>query len=122
MTPTDAEHDAADGSYGFQVDVRSDGPEVSLELLGRLDIAAAPTFRGCLDEIDDDVRTVVLDLAMLEFIDSSGVGELVRLRRACEVDYRVLILRDPQPRVAYVLELTGLDRLVCTPPGGSEPD
>jgi anti-anti-sigma factor len=53
----------------------------------------------------------VLDLSDLTFIDSSGISLLVV---ALGQD-RAVTLRNPQPFVSRVLELTGLDHLVERP-------
>jgi anti-sigma B factor antagonist len=52
---------------------------------------------------------VVLDLAGVTFIDSSGLGALVQLANLGRDSERPVVLRDPSVRVMRVLELTALD-------------
>lgn len=70
---------------------------------------------------------VVLDLAGLSFIDSSGIGALVRLRRRGGGSNESLVIRRLHPRVASRLIRTGLLEFVTVgtgpeeePPGGVE--
>lgn len=49
-----------------------------LHLAGELDLATGPRFRMAIDDLrDGTVATLVLDLARLTFIDSSGLHEIV---------------------------------------------
>jgi anti-sigma B factor antagonist len=88
--------------------VRSDalGSGAILHLIGELDLATAPQ----LDEVMAATKAehIVLDLTDLSFIDSSGISLLV----VALSDQRDVTLRNPQPNVSRVLELTGLDHLV----------
>jgi anti-anti-sigma factor len=52
---------------------------------------------------------VVLDLAQVPFVDSAGVGALVRLQTALATKGRRLILANPVPAVANELHLRDLD-------------
>ncbi|MGZ4147926.1 MAG: STAS domain-containing protein [Actinomycetota bacterium] len=72
-------------------------------LLGELDMASAERFaRDALAGLDghDDL---VLDLSGLSFVDSTGVRAFLQLAKT--VDPKTVVLRNPQPSVAYLLEL-----------------
>lgn len=51
---------------------------------------------------------LVLSLAGLTFIDSTGISELLRIRQVLEERGQGLELHDPSPAVHRVLEITGL--------------
>lgn len=68
-------------------------------------IALAPTWRAALQEGD-----VVLDLAATSFIDSSGVGFLVRLRKQALQNQRQLILTHVQPPILRAFMLMKIER------------
>ncbi len=53
-------------------------------------------------------RTVILDLAGLEFIDSSGLAALVRARQHARRAGRDLLLAAPQQQVLRMLAITRL--------------
>lgn len=64
---------------------RPEGDTVRIRLEGELDIDTLPELVAALDSADP-VATVVLDCEALDFIDSTGVGYLLRwgLRRKTE--------------------------------------
>ena len=53
---------------------------------------------------------VVVELAELAWADTSVMLDLMILARRLRMQDRVLVLRDPQPQIAALLELVGLDR------------
>ena len=81
----------------------------TLILDGSIDLV---TRQALLDEghaILEQGGGLVLDMAEVDFIDSTGLGALVELARAAKAQgSRVLIARS-SPRVARVLEFSGLD-------------
>lgn len=56
----------------------------------------------------DGATTLVLDLAGVNFIDSTGVGVLVQLAGEATDHERGFIIRQPSGRVTRILEITGL--------------
>jgi anti-sigma B factor antagonist len=80
---------------------------VSLE--GELDLAAAPQLRECLvGLVEGGATDIVLDVARLEFIDSTGLSVLVMaFNRTRAVDGST-VLRNPSHSVLRLLEITGL--------------
>jgi anti-anti-sigma regulatory factor len=62
--------------------------------------------RALKSEADD----VVVDMADLTWADTSLMLDLMILARRLRVQDRTLVLRDPQPQIAALVELVGLDR------------
>jgi anti-anti-sigma factor len=56
-------------------------------------------------------RDVVVDLSELSFADSSLMLDLAALARRVRMAGGTVRLRSPQPHVARLIELVGLDRL-----------
>lgn len=83
-----------------------------LEVAGEVDVYTAPTLRDRItDLLDGGQRRLVVDLATVEFIDSTGLGVLVgALNRAKELGGE-LDLVCPQERVLKLLRITGLDHV-----------
>lgn len=59
--------------------------------------------------LEGRTSALVLDLAEVSFIDSTGIGTLVELGRDAEDAGAQLVIRHPSARVLRVLEMTGLD-------------
>lgn len=80
-----------------------------LAVSGELDLAAASSFEAELNRVlATDAERIVLDLASLEFIDSTGLSVLVRAQQRARESGRELGLVNPGPQVERLLHLTGL--------------
>jgi anti-sigma B factor antagonist len=80
---------------------------VLLVLGGELDLASAPELREHLEAaMDEGARRVVLDLAEVEFMDSSMLKELLRANAELETGGAKLVLAGPQPPTRRLLDLT----------------
>lgn len=95
----------------FRVEREQDGAVPRLRLIGEMDAGTIDVFRTAIVEVSESgTERVVLDLGELDFIDSTGLGGLVgALRRFRDLDGDVT-LANVRPRVAKLLELTGLDK------------
>jgi anti-anti-sigma factor len=91
----------------FSEDVRGDGLCV-VRPEGELDLAAVEEFidivRGSLDRC----TSVEIDLGAITFIDSSGLGALVRLRKEAEAKGASLYLTKVNSATDRLLRITGL--------------
>jgi anti-sigma B factor antagonist len=82
--------------------------------VGEVDIASAPE----LDELIEralraaSVGKVIIDLDLLEFIDSAGLGVLLRAAAAARCNGGRLRVRRPRPAVARLFEITGARALL----------
>ena len=99
----------------LEITVVPDGLTLTLQLDGELDFSTAGTFRSCLDHIDPAVRSVVVDLADLTFMDSTGIGCFVQARRDLAVGLRAFSVVNAPDRVRFVFDLTGLTELLLGP-------
>lgn len=78
----------------------------------RLDAAIARDLRSeILDCINSGTAThVIVDLESVDFMDSSGLGALVSVRKNIPADHEIEI-RNANDFVAKVLKLTKMDRV-----------
>jgi anti-sigma B factor antagonist len=85
-----------------------------LALDGEIDLVSAPDVRALLADIvnDHSTRAVVIDLAGVTFMDSSGVGALLSAYRPLKLQRRPLVVAQPQAIVARVLGITNIERLI----------
>jgi anti-anti-sigma factor len=83
-----------------------------IALIGELDLDGAPRLEEELLRVEaSDATAIVVDLAKLEFIDSTGIRLLLMAAERAQPNGRVTILRGPT-QVHRVFELTNLvDRL-----------
>ena len=93
----------------FGLRVSSNARNWTVHLAGQLDVAqsavlldAAMALRQC------DLAAVSFDLGQVTFLDSTGLGALLEVRRQGVA----LTLRNPQGRVRRLLDLVMIDGLV----------
>jgi anti-anti-sigma factor len=80
-----------------------------IRVAGEVDIATAPQITDTVHEaITAGAREVLLDMAEVTFLDSTGIGALLQIKHAAADHDVALGLVDPHPRVVRVLQLTGL--------------
>jgi anti-sigma B factor antagonist len=85
----------------------SDGSAVVV-VRGEVDMATAPQLRDTLlGIVDSGITTITIDCRGLEFLDSSGIGVLIAVRKSLGDD-GLLTLEAPPAHVRKVLELTGV--------------
>lgn len=83
---------------------------VVVRLGGELDLYNADAIRGTLVELAKEAPPrLVLDLAEVEFIDSTALGALIETRAALP-DKRGLLLAAPALETRRALHVSGLDR------------
>ena len=75
-----------------------------IAISGELDLASVESARSGIEEILVNPREVILDLAGLTFMDSSGIALLIQVNNRVE-SVSVINVR---PAVHRVLEATGL--------------
>ena len=83
-------------------------------LVGRLDVRGAATAREAQHEAlarGDGLLRV--DLSGVELLDATGLGVLVGTHRRARLQGREMVLCDAGPRVARLLALTRLDRIIA---------
>src|SRR5436853_7912705 len=75
---------------------RRDGDTHVVELIGELDIAGAPRLEEELVAAEaTDAASILVDLRSLEFIDSSGIRQLVMAADRSAGTGRLTIIRGP---------------------------
>ena len=96
--------------FGFSI-VHANGT-VRVAVRGEIDIATSDELRSALLALfDQGARQVTVDLAELGFIDSTGLGALIRVLKHYRQEGGDLKLARPTRPVAKVLEITNLTKL-----------
>lgn len=80
-----------------------------VRLSGAIDLTSAPELRGVLDDaIERGAERIVLDVAEVDFIDSSGLAVIALVaERLGNVE-----LRHPIAIVRRIIEVTGLSAII----------
>ncbi|CAN5647360.1 hypothetical protein BH10ACT1_BH10ACT1_07450 [soil metagenome] len=90
------------------------GPTATITLVGELDPATAPQLEAAVEELltDPAVKRIVLDLAGLTFLDSSGLRVFVTARQSLTERSGELALRGPSANTQRLLDITGLGEII----------
>lgn len=95
----------------FVVETRAGDPGV-LVVSGELDIATVDQLATeARTALDSATSVLVLDFSGVTFVDSTGLGALVRIRNEAERHGKRVDLVGVRREVRRVLELTGLSEL-----------
>jgi anti-sigma B factor antagonist len=88
-----------------------------LRPMGRLNMVASPAFKNQVEEtVAAGQNRIVVDLAEVTFIDSSGLGALIAgLKATRQADGDLRLAQVPE-QVMTVLRLTNLDRVLRAHP------
>jgi anti-sigma B factor antagonist len=97
----------------FKVEFADSAETCLIRLRGELDLDSAPVLDGEIDRvIAAAARPITIDLADLEFIDSTGLRCLLRAQRLSESNGVPMELLSPTGQVDLVLRLTGLRKVL----------
>jgi len=91
-----------------------DGNTCVLQIRGELDAVSVPEIRAELDRVvDERHRNVIVDLADLRVIDSSGVGALVSLYKRVRAAGGLITVTRLRDQPLAILRLLKLDRVLA---------
>lgn len=97
----------------MQVNVVKNAGTVDLKLSGRFDFNAHREFRGAYDPViaDAEVRSLNIDMAAVEYLDSSALGMLLMLRDKAGAANKALALVNVRGAVRQVLDIANFGKL-----------
>ncbi len=88
----------------------TDFPIVSIA--GEVDLSSAPTAYSLLWQTSNEgSRSLIINLEELEFMDSSGLQALLRLREKLRARKQRVVLVGGKPPITKLFKLTGFDQL-----------
>ena len=100
------------GEVELSVVTRREGVRTVISVTGEIDVYTAPTLRERLNElVADGEYHLVVDMAGVDFLDSTGLGVLVGgLKRARSHDGTLQLVCD-QEKILKVFRITGLTKV-----------
>jgi anti-sigma B factor antagonist len=98
-------------SSKLQIETTAAAEGAAVAVQGEVDLRSAPFLREqLLAWVRRSTGTVRIDLSRVPYMDSSGVGTMVFVKRETERAGRRIVLIGLQPRVRSVFEITHLDK------------
>jgi anti-sigma B factor antagonist len=81
--------------------------DTGLALAGEIDAYTAPALAEAIGRCDHTY--VMIDMAEVEFVDSSGLRVLIEAHQEAQAADRRIQLTNPSPAVSRLLEISGID-------------
>lgn len=86
--------------------------EAVVKIVGELDLSTAPRLRDALVDLSNQgARQITIDLAEMEFIDSTGLSVLLAAWRRMRENGGDLAVQSPSAAAMKVFEITGATRV-----------
>ncbi|MDO4562755.1 MAG: STAS domain-containing protein [Clostridia bacterium] len=83
-----------------------EGATLTLSLEGRLDTVTAPSLQAELENALDDVKTLVLDFAKLDYVSSAGLRIILAAQKKMNSQGN-MIIRNVNETIMEVFDITG---------------
>jgi anti-anti-sigma factor len=96
----------------FDARVVEEGGSVVVEVSGEVDLAVVDALWDAIEQAASRSARLVLDLRDMTFIDSSGLGVLVRAHLKMGQVREAVVLRSPNAAARRILDISGIDNLV----------
>lgn len=104
-------------THGLEIsEAENRGRTAVLRLKGRLDVKTSPILLQRVSEIEANGQNLVINLAEVTFMGSSGIGALLVIVEQFQEQAGVVRLASPSPAVEAVIKLLNLDRFLAVDP------
>ncbi len=109
------------GTGGLQIQYESRGSAVIVRPMGDIDLTASPLLRQELKRVQvGRPGRLVVDLAGVGYMDSSGVATLVEAMQIARKNSTRMVLCSMQDRVRSIFEIARLDSVFLIAPSSEE--
>jgi anti-anti-sigma factor len=105
----------------FEATVSQESDRLVVSLVGECDLSVRDEMTTALLAAVERSPVVVVDLAGVGFLDSSGLHGLVSAYNAAQEGNRLFYVVNARGVVAQLLELTGIGELLRAPAGTGQP-
>ena len=90
------------------INVERDFELVVLEITGRLDTTTAPNLDAVINELSEDIKELVFNMAELEYISSAGIRVILSAYKKMNQSGGIMRIEKANDMVREVFEMTGL--------------
>jgi anti-anti-sigma factor len=103
-------------SQAFSIDLVTEGTSVIITLSGELDMSTAAELTEFANArpFEPGTHEIVVDLSRITFLDCTGLGSLIDLKKRAVSEAKRFELRSIPPRVARLFDLSGIGSYFVT--------
>lgn len=97
----------------MDINISNAGGKAVIALSGRFDFTKQRDFKTSYDPLllSATVTGLEVDLAGIEYLDSSALGMLMLLRERAVAAGKTVVLKNPNPTVAQILDIANFKKL-----------
>jgi anti-anti-sigma factor len=98
---------------GMQISIQVVGDKVIIKLAGRFDFSEHRVIKATYEPLllQAEVKNLEIDLALIEYLDSSALGMLMLLRERAQTAGKSVVLSNPNQTVAQILDIANFRKL-----------
>jgi stage II sporulation protein AA (anti-sigma F factor antagonist) len=97
----------------MEIQIESRDERRIVHLRGKVTYEHCAELQARLDEmLDKDIREVVIDFKEVPFLDSSGIGEILRLYKLMRERHGELVLLNPNQKLRTLFTMYRFDRFM----------
>ena len=85
-----------------------------IKLAGRMDAQGAPEIEQKVMDHASSHRSIIVDMTAVDFLASVGIRTLLLVAKAVAKRGGKMVLLNPDPNIAKILEISGIDSLIPT--------
>ena len=82
-----------------------------IKVSGRFDFGVHQDFRKATELATQEIKTIVVDMANTDYVDSSALGMLLVLRDKVGDNKSAVLIKSAKPDVRKILEIANFDKL-----------
>ena len=97
----------------MEINISNENGRTVIGLSGRFDFSKQRAFKAAYDPVlqQDAVKTLEVNLARIEYLDSSALGMLMLLRERAVALGKNVVLSRPNDTVSQILEIANFKKL-----------
>ncbi|MBI3903642.1 MAG: STAS domain-containing protein [Nitrosomonadales bacterium] len=97
----------------MDIRVTTAGQTGTIHMSGRFDFNVHRAFREAYEPLvhQKDISSIELNLASVEYMDSSALGMLLMLRERAQVEKKEVVLSKPTDTVAQILDIANFAKM-----------
>jgi anti-anti-sigma factor len=84
---------------------------LTINISGRFDFGIHQEFRKATDQAENGVTTIIVNMARVDYLDSSALGMLLVLRDKVGENKSAVCIKNAKPEVRKILEIANFDKL-----------
>lgn len=97
----------------LNISVAKQPPDVEFKLTGELDMVSSDVLQEAINKLNmAELKSLTLSLSGLDFIDSTGIGQLISYHRSLKTKGVRFLVNNSNGEIEEVLQLIGLREII----------